>query len=148
VTAYLVDTNVFLYARGRDHPYREPCRGVLRAAQHGLLALEGSVELVQEFAHVLLRRGHDRRMALEEAAEVRAQCVLHDFDDEVLVGALRLLHRHAELGVRDAIHAATAVHVGLDRIVSVDAAFDAVTEVRRVDPGDLATRLHVPLDQD
>lgn len=136
-----VDTNVFLYARGGEHPYREPCRTVLRAARDGRIALDASVEVVQEFAHVLLRRGLRREDTIEEATEVRAQCQMHDFDTGVLSETLRLLRRHPDLDVRDAVHAATVLRADVNEIISVDVAFDAVDGVRRLDPIGLADHL-------
>lgn len=141
MTRYFVDTNVFLYARGGEHPYREPCRTVLRAARDGRIALEASVELVQEFAHVLLRRGTRREDAVAEATEVQAQCQVHDFDIGVLSDTLRLLRRHPDLQVRDAVHAATALRAEIDEVLSADTAFDPVDVLRRVDPIRLAEAL-------
>lgn len=130
----LVDTNVFLYARGREHEYREPCRTVLTAARTGRVGLIASVELVQEFAHVLLRRGVPRADALDQAEEVRAQCDLRAFDGRVLAEAMRMLRPHPGLAVRDAVHAATAVLSGVQEVLSTDQAFDALDDVRRLDP--------------
>lgn len=134
MSRYLVDSNVFLYARGKQHPYRAPCRAVLRAAAQGHVTLEASVEVVQEFTHVLLRRGVERSSALDESDEVRSQCRLHAFDADVLVLALGLLATHDSLDVRDAVHAATAIHSGVSRILSADRVFDDVAGVTRVDP--------------
>lgn len=131
---YLVDTNIFLYARGQDHPYREPCRAVLRAAGDTRIILESSVELGQEFAHVLLRRGIDRASALEEVDEVRGQCRIHAFDAQVLARTSALLREFETLGVRDAVHLATALQAGITRILSTDRAFDHIPSVQRVDP--------------
>lgn len=134
MSRYLLDTNVFIYARGRSHPYRDPCRSVLRAGRSGQIQPEASVEVVQEFAHLLLRRAVDRAQALEEAAEVRGQCRLHAFDGDVLQRALSLLGHYPDLGARDAVHAATALETGIGRIVSVDRAFDSLTGLDRIDP--------------
>lgn len=134
MTRHLVDTNIFVYARGTDHPYRSACRAILAAARDGKLTLEASVEVVQEFTHLLLRRGFDRTAALAEAIEVRSQCRLHAFDEEVLELAVQLLADHVELGVRDAVHAATALRAGLGAIVSTDRVFDEVAGIRRIDP--------------
>lgn len=134
MTRYLVDTNVFLYARGSDHVYREPCRLVLEGLRRGKVQLVASTELVQEFVHVLLRRGVDRSEAVNEAHEVRRQCRMHPFDSEVLTLALELVRRYSQLGARDAVHAATAVASGIPQILSADHVFDAITEVDRVDP--------------
>jgi predicted nucleic acid-binding protein len=134
VNRYLVDTNVFVYARGGDHRYRDPCRAILRAAGDGRLTLEASVELVQEFAHLLLRRGFRPAAVLDEVEEVRSQCRLHAFDIEVLGHATTLLRRHPSLGVRDAVHAATAIRAGLASILSADRIFDSIDGVTRIDP--------------
>ncbi len=133
---FLVDTSIFLYARGVDHPYRTPCREVLRTAADGGIALDGSVEVVQEYVHVLLRRAMPRQAALDEADEVSRQCRLHPLDAAVLTTSLRLLRGHADLGVRDAVHAATALSAGLDMIISTDRVFDRVDGLTRLDPAD------------
>lgn len=134
MSTYLVDTNVFVYARGGEHRYRAPCRAVLRAAANGIISLDASVELVQEFANVMLRRPVDRRHALAEIDEVRSQCRLHAFDQRVLRDALDLVATYSHLGVRDAVHAATARAAGVRQLLSTDRAFDTVAEVERVDP--------------
>lgn len=134
MTRYVVDTNVFVYARGLDHPYREPCRRLVDGARQGRLRLDASVELVQEFSHLLLRRGVDRDEAVEEAAQVQAQCRIHPFDDQVLALALGMVRHYPRLGVRDAVHAATAMAVGVPQLLSADRVFDMVAEVERIDP--------------
>lgn len=138
---YLVDTNVFLYARGREHPLRNACRTIVAAAARQDVMLEASVEVVQEFAHILLRRDVPREVALADAADVRSQCLLHDFDTGVLAEALRLLGAYPVLGVRDAVHAATALRAGIGAILSADVAFEALDGLERVDPRDLAAAL-------
>lgn len=142
MTSYLVDTNVFLYARGKDHPYRDPCRTIVRAARQRRLQLEASVELLMEFTHVLLRRGVPRPDALLEAEDVRAQCRLHDFDAGVLAEAMRLLRGHVALAARDAVHAATAIRAEVPLVLSADRVFDEMTDLRRVDPITLSRALH------
>lgn len=55
-----VDSNVFLYVFGADHPLREPCARVLQHIGSGELAATTSTEVVQEVVHVLRRKGrHD-----------------------------------------------------------------------------------------
>lgn len=136
MTRVLIDTNVFLYARGSAHDYREACRAVLRTAAEGSIRLEASVEVVQEFAHVLMRRGVDRSAAVTQAREVSAQCLLHASDEEVLTRALTLMADHPTLGMRDAVHAATALEAGIDQVLSADRAFNGVEGITRVDPLD------------
>ena len=54
-----------------------------------------------------------------------------DIDQRVLSGAQDLLDAY-ELKPRDAIHAASAIVNGIDEILSDDADFDVVKELRRV----------------
>ncbi|MGH3838521.1 MAG: hypothetical protein ACRDSF_22930 [Pseudonocardiaceae bacterium] len=61
-----------MYARGAEHEYREPCRTVVRLAGQGVLAGAASVELVQEYAHILRRRGLGGADVREQARDVAA----------------------------------------------------------------------------
>jgi predicted nucleic acid-binding protein len=65
-------------------------------------------------------------------------CVLHPFDEVVLARALDLV-MNSVLGGRDAVHAATALSLGFDHIVSADRDFDAAPGLRRIAPGDVPT---------
>jgi predicted nucleic acid-binding protein len=133
---FLYDTAVFVYAVGTEHPYRDSCRDIVERARSGDLAGEASVELVQEFAHVRVRRTGDRTSALELAGNVAQLCRLHAFEPGDLPLMLTLLERHERLGVRDAVFAATALNRGVGAILSPDRAFDGIRGLRRVDPAD------------
>ncbi len=50
--------------------------------------------------------------------------------------ALTMIRKYPGLGVRDAVHAATAVVAGIDKILSADQVFDGLDELERVDPLD------------
>lgn len=133
---FLLDTNVLLYARGAEHRYRDPCRAVLANAASGAIELMASVEVVQEYAHVLLRRGLDRASVSTEASRVRHLCEVLPFDTEIVPVMLHLI-ASTPLGVRDAVHAATALRHGGLPVISTDLAFDEVPGLRRVDPVDV-----------
>ncbi|MGH2394946.1 MAG: type II toxin-antitoxin system VapC family toxin [Candidatus Limnocylindria bacterium] len=138
---FLYDTSVFVYARGAEHEYREPCRAVVRLAGQGVLAGEASVELVQEYAHILRRRGLGGADVREQARDVAALCLLHDFAEEDLRLALNLMATHEKLRVRDAVHAATALRRGISVILSADHDFDGIAGLERLDPLDAVRRL-------
>src|SRR3990172_5145759 len=65
----LLDTNVFVYAQGAPHPYREPCRAVLGQAQERPDAYGVDVEALQELLDVYSRRGQ-RTLAVEIVNDV------------------------------------------------------------------------------
>lgn len=108
----------------------------MERASRGELAGEASVELVQEFAHVRMRRHADREGALALTRSVAELCDLHDFERRDLPLVLTLLRQHERLHVRDAVHAATALNHGIELILSPDRAFDALAGLERVDPAD------------
>jgi hypothetical protein len=128
-----LDTNVFLYAAGRDHPLRDPARRVLERFEEGALAANTNVEVVQEILYVLGRRG-----LLREGLRL-ARLILALFPEPLsltpadLADACDLLDRHPDLSPRDAVHIATMRNHGLDTVISADVHFDAVPGIRRID---------------
>lgn len=138
---FLYDTAIFVYARGAEHEHREPCRDLVRLAAEGVLAGEASVELIQEYAHILRRRGLGGTGVREQARDVAALCLLHDFGEDDLRLALNLVATHPALRVRDAVHAATALRRGISVIVSPDRDFDGIAGLERLDPHDAVRRL-------
>jgi hypothetical protein len=133
VRRFLLDTAVFLYAVGEDHPYRQPCRRLVDLLAAGTLRGEASVELVQEYVHVRARRTN-RGTAAAEGQDVAALCLLHGVTRSNLLMALSLFRRIPTLDMRDALHAATALQRGIPTIVSPDRAFDRVEGLERLDP--------------
>ncbi|RHA42301.1 PIN domain-containing protein [Cellulomonas rhizosphaerae] len=129
-----VDTAVLAYAVGGAHEQREPCRQILAAAGRGEIELHASVEAVQEFLFHRMRRS-DRESAVQQAQDVMSLVVLHDFDRDVLAGAVRLVGSGALAG-RDAVHAASAAVAGFSAIVTPDRDFDGLVDLVRVDPAD------------
>lgn len=136
MTRSVYDTAIFLYARGGPHPYRQPCARLVSLARDGTLIGDASVELVQEYAFVLSRRGISPPDVVRESREVAAICRLHAFDEPVLRRALGLLAQHGRLSPRDAVHAATALELGVEFVVTANHAFEDVPGLTRVDPFD------------
>ena len=129
-----LDTNVFLYAAGGDHPYRQPCQRILRRVADGELDATTSSEVVQEVLYVLVRRG------LRSQALSLARSILIVFPALLEVGAAEmdaacgLLESTPELAPRDAVHAATMLTHGVDTIISADPHFDRLPQLKRVSP--------------
>lgn len=134
IRAY-IDSNVFLYAIGAPHRYRDACRALLEATAERRLRGEVGVEVLQEVVHHRRRRGDPE--ATSRARQAAAICLaVHELTPEDMVAALGLIDRHPELPTRDALHAATALQRGMTVVVSADADFDVVPGLRRVDPLD------------
>ncbi|MDP8969067.1 MAG: type II toxin-antitoxin system VapC family toxin [Actinomycetota bacterium] len=138
---FLYDTGVFVYAAGADHPYREPCRRLVKLAGRRSLVGDASVELVHELVHVLARRSGDRAGAVARGKAVFALCRVHEEQPSDLRLALGLFAAHEALDLRDALFAATALNRDIHAIVSPDRSFDGVGGLERIDPVDAESRL-------
>jgi uncharacterized protein len=130
----VLHTTVLVYAKGADHPLRDPCRELIAAIAAGEIAATTSVEAIQEFVHVRARR-RDRADAAalgRDYAELLAP-LLH-LESEHLDRGLALFERFDELGAFDAVLAAAAIESGASALVSADGAFGAITSLTHVTP--------------
>ncbi len=137
----LLDTNVFIYARGRAHRLKEPCISVLADAEDSPGAYGIDVETLQEILDVYSRRG-ERAFAVRMVGEVLAS-----FPDPLAITrreveeAAAIVGTEERLSPRDAIHAGVVLAYGLEGLVSTDRSFDLLASVARFDPVDLASSL-------
>ena len=133
-----LDTALFMYAGGREHPLRAPCRAILERVVAGALEATTSAEVVQEILHRFVAIGRP------EVGAAMARDVLDAFEPVLPVthGVMRrmpdLLGRYPALSARDLVHVATCLEEGIEAIVSPDRGFDQVPEIRRIDPPALA----------
>jgi len=132
-----LDTNVFLYAAGGDHPLRKPCQDILRRVAEGELIATTSSEVVQEVLYVISRRG------LRDQAVQLARSIIGAFPTMLEVGGREigvtcdLMESTPELSPRDAVHAATMITHDVATIVTADPHFDRLANIHRVAPEDV-----------
>ena len=129
-----VDTNIFIHAAGAEHPLKAPCAELLRRAATGELDATTSAEVVQELHHVYRRRGliRDGVQLARQVANLFPDLLPITRADVLRSG--ELLSAHPQLSPRDALHVATALNNQITTILSVDADFDQVPDIRRMDP--------------
>lgn len=134
---FFLDANVVMYAVGKEHRYKESCVGILREIEASRLLVVTNVEVLQELLHHYrsLKRSD---LATEVYRSTRTLCErILPIDERDLDVAHELLEQHPGIHVRDAIHAATCLRFGLDRILSTDRHFDALSKLDRIDPAGL-----------
>ena len=136
--AILLDSAVVIYALGEDHSQKAACLAIMTAAANGEFRAYASVEMIQELVHHRQRRTGDRMLAALDGRDTSAVCTLLNFDREILDLSLDLIERVPTIRGRDAVHAATALAYGIERIVSPDRAFDGIPGLTRIDPADFA----------
>jgi len=133
-----LDTAVFMYANGSEHPLREPCRAILQDAAEQRLEAVTSAEVVQEILHryISIRRASlGIALAREAVAAFRPLLPITHVVAERLPD---LAERYPRLTSRDLVHVATCIEEGIGAIVSPDRGFDEVSEIRRLDPREIA----------
>ena len=136
VRRFLYDTSIFVYALGGEHPYKEPCREVVRRAAAGDLQGEASADLLQEFMHQRARRTGDRLGAAKATRRVATLAWWHPVEPNDTQRGIDLFEAHNDLNARDAVFAALAINRGIDAILTTDRAFDEIDGLERIDPAD------------
>lgn len=136
VRRFLYDTSIFIYALGGEHPYREPCREIVRRATIGELQGEASADLLQELAHQRVRRTGDRLGAAKTTRNVAKLAWWHPLEPNDVQRGIDLFETHPDLDARDAVFAALALNRGIDAILATDRAFDGIDGLKRIDPAD------------
>jgi uncharacterized protein len=131
----VLDTTVFVYAVGVEHPLKEPSKRVLEAVQSGALQAATTTGVLQEFAGVRSRR----RPRSDAAALARDFAVLlsplQRVEENDLDLGLRIFERSDQLGSFDAVLAAVAINRDAEALVSSDRAFRGVRDLRHIDIG-------------
>lgn len=117
-----VDTNVWIYAVGGEHPLRSEAREFFVDAKQEQRNLCASAEVLQELLHIYLST---RRVASLDAAltlidGVGAEIVALERDDALL--ARELARDHGHLGARDLIHLAICRRRDIAEIKTFDRA--------------------------
>jgi len=136
----VLDTTVLVYAKGADHPLREPCRALVQAIADQRVAATTTVEVIQEFVHVRARRRDREDAAALGRAYAELLSPLLPVTADELARGLAWYERCERLGAFDAVLAATAAAAGAEALVSADAAFAELPDVMHVAPDSSGVR--------
>jgi predicted nucleic acid-binding protein len=130
----VLDTTVLIYAKGAEHPLRDPSRRLIAAVAERELHATTTVEAIQEFVHVRARRrGRADAVALGNDYSDLLSPLLSVTGDNLRHG-LSIFERCEQLGAFDAILAAAALSAGAQALVSAEMAFAAVTTLPHIVP--------------
>lgn len=137
-----VDANVPIYAAGRDHPLREPCKEVLELAARRPGVSFTDAEVLQEMLHRYLslkKWPAGKQVVIDFAAVMRGG--IEAVRGEDVEHACALADGYApRLAARDLLHAAVMLRMGSDTIITADADFDDLQSegIARLDPAEIA----------
>ena len=115
-----VDTNVFVYAVGRDHPRREPAQAFFVDARRDQVPLYTSAEVLQELLHVYLPPGRYRELDEAMTLVSRAMTGVWPLEQSDVELARELERLHPTLAARDLCHLASCRRRGVHQIQTFD----------------------------
>ena len=118
-----VDTNVFMYAVGRQHPLRNSALEFFADAGRDGIPLCTSAEVLQELAHAYFRVGRLRTFddAVLLIAQLNVELWPLEADDVML--ARQLHERYPDIEARDLCYLASCRRRRVDELKTYDHAF-------------------------
>ena len=133
--AVLLDTNVFMYAAGEDHPLREPCVRIVEMVTARPDRFLADAEVFQEIIHRYrsVRRWPLGREVFHDFAEAMHGRIEPVYAEDV-IHAAALADDYTDISSRDLVHAAVALRLGVSHIISTDTDFDRLPVITRLAP--------------
>jgi predicted nucleic acid-binding protein len=135
-----LDSNIPMYAAGRDHPLKAPALSVLRKVAAGEIQAASSVKVLQEILYRYSSIGayQQGQIIFDSFRDLMGNDGLFDVTLADLLLARRLLSVPSRLDARDAVHAAICINHGIPAILSADPAFADVAGLQWVSLADWA----------
>ncbi|MCE5329667.1 type II toxin-antitoxin system VapC family toxin [bacterium] len=131
---YFLDTNILMYAAGKDSLYKVPCSEILRKTDDLSSIYFINTETIQEILYrytFLNLRDFACTFALD-VINLFENILLIDVEDVSL--SVSLLKKYNFLMSRDALIAANMINNNIRNIISADKVFGMIEEVRKIDP--------------
>ena len=127
-----IDSNIPMYLVGQPHPLKDRARALLEQVVVQGTTLVTSAEVMQEIVHryQAIRRPDAMRAALELLTGLVSE--VHPVDRRDVLRAVGVLEGVPALSARGALHVAVMERHGVRDILSFDAGFDVVPQIRRV----------------
>lgn len=127
----VLDTTVLVYAKGAEHPLRDPCRDLVAAIADERIAATTTAEVIQEFVHV---RDRSDAAALGRVTMPNCSRRYSPSIEATSKRGLTLFETTPGLEACDAVLAAVAASAGATALVSADPAFADLSDVVHVIP--------------
>ena len=126
-----LDTNIFVYAVGKNHQLKTACQEILVSLEASDFQAVVSVEVWQELLHYFQKRNN-----FIETIDLffSLPITVLPVNENILRQSFKLLKRYSKLQARDAIHVATMLEYNISQIFSADTDFDNIQAIQRIDP--------------
>jgi len=128
-----IDTNIPMYAAGKEHPLKARCLEIMRSVANGDLEAYTDTEVFQEilYRYFSINRGELGLQVFDTYSQIMHGSVLPvRFEDLLLARKLINKASNAKLSPRDIIHLAVMQNNGIEHIITTDRAFEKVEGIR------------------
>ena len=140
---YIIDTSVFMYARGKGHHYKNPCKSLVLSFGDGSFEEEYGQAVIDSemFQEILYRYS----LIGEKDTAITLLRNIYALELDILpVGSgeiekmmeLAAKYKNENITPRDIVHASVMLTNNIKKIISTDRNFDCIEEIQRIDPGD------------
>jgi len=134
MSQYFIDTNIFIYSMGRDHPLRSNCASAIRRIRDQEIRAILNTEIIQEILY-RFQSIKELQLGIRLAREAMAlSSKILSVTERDLTLAIELLESHPQIDTRDAFHAATMINNDIKEIISTDSHFDLIPGINRIAP--------------
>lgn len=131
---FFVDTNIFMYAVGKDHPYKKPSLRFFESVAEKDTKIAINTEVLQEILYRFWAiKKINQGFELFEYANALSEWV-YPVSHEIIKRSKAIMQKRAGLSPRDALHAATMLEHRIATIISYDCDFDILKEIKRIEP--------------
>ena len=136
--ALFIDTNIPIYAIGREHRYKQPAGRILDLVAGNRGAFVTDSEVLQEIIHYYIarRRWEQGHVTLRQFAENMHSRIEPVYAEDVVLAG-QMVNRYPGVDSQDLVHTAVMRRLGVTRIISADTDFDRIDGVERLDPAHL-----------
>ena len=128
-----LDSNVFILAVLSDDKRGEKAQELIKKTILGELSAVTSSLTVDEVVWKIWKETKNRDIAIDEGLRLLQFDNLRivGVDNNIIKHSLNFMKKYKHLKPRDAIHLSAAINAGASVIISDDADFDGVREIRR-----------------
>jgi predicted nucleic acid-binding protein len=130
----LIDSNIPMYAAGKEHAFKQPCIDLLMRVANGELEVVIDAEVLQE---ILYRFWYLQKIAMGfqiiESLTTIIPTVLPVTKKDIEI-AKDILQAFPTISPRDAIHAAIMRNHSIKEIYSYDQDFNLLPQIKRIEP--------------
>jgi predicted nucleic acid-binding protein len=142
--SFFIDTNIVMYAIGKEHRYRDVCARIISMIAEGSFHRNvgtpvTDTEVFQEilYRYALVDKWQKGILICKHFLEVGLEVLPFDSSGVEAMPKLAQAYKGQGIPPRDLVHVAVMMNHGTRKIVSVDSHFDIINEITRILPENL-----------